>query len=72
MALYRIGHAPVDTGTHGAVVAAKLGDDGLLPLLHNEKTGAQPNQERNASHDAQTPASVFKRALTSARGRVVA
>ncbi|MCY1548447.1 hypothetical protein D9M68_845590 [compost metagenome] len=56
MALDGVRQAPVETGTHGAAVLAKLRDDGLLALLHDEEAGAQPDQCRDADNEARTNA----------------
>ena len=45
--------APVEAGPHGGLVFAKLGNDGLLALLHNEKTRAQPYQHGHSGNEAQ-------------------
>ena len=60
MALDGVRKTPVDTGTHGALVASKLGDDGLLTLLYDEKSSTQPDENNDASHQAQTQACIFK------------
>ncbi len=45
-----IGKAPIEARIHGRFVFAELRNDRLLPLLHNEEAGAQPNQHQHA-HD---------------------
>ena len=51
MSLNGVGHAPVETRTHRGVVFAKLGDDGLLTFLHDEKACGQPDQHGTAQDD---------------------
>ena len=43
VALDGIRQAPIETSTDGRPVLAKLRDDGLLTLLHDEKSSAQPD-----------------------------
>ena len=47
MALYRIGQAPVETGTHRGLVTTKLRNHRLLALLHDEEAGSQPDHEHD-------------------------
>ena len=61
MALDGVWHAPIDTRPDGTVVAAKLGDDGLLPLLHNEKTGAHPDQQQGTQDNTHAQISENRR-----------
>ena len=52
MALDRVRQAPVEAGAHGGLVAAELGDHGLLAFLHDEEAGAQPDQHHHRGHQA--------------------
>ena len=54
MALNGVRQAPVETRTHGALVLAKLGDDGLLAFLDDEEACAHPDHKHNARNQADT------------------
>ena len=43
---------PVKTSAHGGLVFAKLCNDSLLTLLHNEKPCAHPDEDEGAQNDA--------------------
>ena len=53
MALNGVWHAPVKTRTHSRFVAAELGNNGLLTLLHNKKARTQPHQQGHHGHGNQ-------------------
>jgi hypothetical protein len=59
MALNRVRQTPIETSASGGFEAPELGDDGLLPFLDNEKSGAQPNQCSHGSDDDQAKAGIF-------------
>ena len=59
MTLDRVRQAPVKACTNGRVVFAKLGNDRLLALLDNEKTGTQPDQQRNTGNQTSANTSAF-------------
>ena len=65
MALNRVWHAPVDTCTYRAVIAAELRDHRLLTLLDDEKTRAQPDQGQDPYDHTQRKTSVVERRLKS-------
>ena len=46
----------IEAGADRAVVAAELGDDGLLAFLHDEEAGAEPDQHQRAADHAQPDA----------------
>ena len=47
MALNWVRQTPVEARAHRGFVTTKLGDHGLLAFLHNEETGAQPDQKNH-------------------------
>jgi hypothetical protein len=72
MALDRIGQAPVETRTHGGLVAAELGDDGLLAFLDNEESGAKPDQHDHCRHQAGADAGTLHVGLETATAAIAA
>src|SRR5690606_25187224 len=52
VALDRIRQAPVEARAHGRLVAAELGDHGLLAFLHDEEAGPQPDQHDDRGDEA--------------------
>ncbi|WP_240651415.1 MULTISPECIES: hypothetical protein [unclassified Variovorax] len=59
MALDGVRQTPVETSTHGALVAAELGDDSLLAFVHDEEAGAEPDQDGHRGHEADAEARVL-------------
>ena len=66
MALHRIRQAPVEAGPDGRVVFTELGDNGLLPLLHNEKASPQPDQHGDPGNQTSAYAGAFHVRLKAA------
>ncbi len=59
MALDRVRQAPAETGAHGVLVFAELGDDGLLAFLHDEETGAEPDKHHDRPDQTDADAGAF-------------
>ncbi|MPM16956.1 hypothetical protein SDC9_63338 [bioreactor metagenome] len=71
MSLNGIWQTPVQTGIHGGMVFAELGDDSLLAFLHDEHAGAQPDHGRHGSDHANANASALHARLEAAVTAVV-
>jgi hypothetical protein len=72
MTLHWIWQAPVETSAHGGVVTAKLRDHALLTFLHDEKPGAEPEQQGHARHQADSDACSPWVRTEPATGRTIA
>ena len=65
MPLHGIGQTPIKTGAYRTFVLSKLGDDGLLPFLHDENLF--PTKSEQQSRDqAHTNAGILHIRLVSA------